>query len=77
MAKTTNRNLIRVINSVGRVFPSHGRSREFESLITHHKVAIKKISPQKALIFQGFLAFSGRIFLFNFEDEKWKFFDTK
>ena len=27
----------RAINSVGRVLPSHGRSREFESLIAHHR----------------------------------------
>ena len=26
----------RAINSVGRVLPSHGRSREFESLIAYH-----------------------------------------
>ena len=37
-------NLIRVINSVGRVFPSHGRSREFESLITHHKEGRSSVS---------------------------------
>ncbi len=27
----------RAINSVGRVLPSHGRSREFDSLIAHHR----------------------------------------
>ena len=38
---------------VGRIYPA----REFKSLLLRHKKAIKKISPQKALIFQGFFAF--------------------
>jgi len=34
-----------------------------------HQRATKKISPQKALIFQGFFAFLGRKILFDFVDK--------
>ena len=39
----------RAINSVGRVLPSHGRSREFESLIAHHK----KRHAERRVFFSG------------------------
>ena len=44
----------------GKATDSDSVIRVFESLIPSHKRAIKKISPQKALIFQGFFAFLGR-----------------
>jgi len=37
-----------------------------KSLLLRHQKAIKKISPGKALIFQGFFAFFGRNFLVRF-----------
>ena len=39
----------RAINSVGRVLPSHGRSREFESLIAHHR----KRHAERRVFFNG------------------------
>ena len=40
----------RAINSVGRVLPSHGRSREFESLIAHHK---KRHAARRVFFYGG------------------------
>ena len=45
---------------------SDSEGQRFKSVRVGHKRAIKKISPQKALIFQGFFAFFGRNFLVRF-----------
>ena len=41
-----------------QVSGSCGRPYGFESLHPHHKLATKKILPEKVLIFQGFFRFS-------------------
>ena len=61
----------------GKATDSDSVIRVFESLIPSHKRAIKKISPQKALIFQGFFAFFGQNFMFDFVNEKWVFSNTE
>ena len=54
-----------------------GRLERSESIYPCHQWAIKKISPGKALIYQGFLLFSGEIFQFDFVDGKWVFSGTE
>ena len=51
---------------IGSALPWGGRGRGFKSRHSDHKRALKKMPKRKALIYQGFSAFSGQVFQHRF-----------